>query len=53
MNSSHTLGEQILISGGIFPYKYWYWIGAGALLGYIFLFNILYTLTLTWLNRKY
>lgn len=31
----------------------WYWIGVGALLGYIFLFNILFVLFLDWLDREY
>ncbi|KAA8541749.1 hypothetical protein F0562_022901 [Nyssa sinensis] len=35
---------------GVFPEKYWYWIGAAALLGFIFLFNILFTLSLMYLN---
>lgn len=51
--STRTLGEQILVNGGIFPHKYWYWLGAGVLLAYIFLFNTMYTIVLTWLNRKF
>ncbi|KAG8056465.1 hypothetical protein GUJ93_ZPchr0002g23043 [Zizania palustris] len=41
------LGRQILESQGIFPEEKWYWIGVGALLGYVLLFNILYTICLT------
>lgn len=36
----------------LFPKSYWYWIGLGALLGYTVLFNILFTLFLSYLNRK-
>uniref|UniRef100_A0A9I9DYM5 ABC transporter domain-containing protein n=1 Tax=Cucumis melo TaxID=3656 RepID=A0A9I9DYM5_CUCME len=34
-------------SRGFFPNAYWYWIGAGALLGYVFLFNFFFTLALS------
>ncbi|KAK1259793.1 putative pleiotropic drug resistance protein 7 [Acorus gramineus] len=37
-----TLGVQILQARGIFVDANWYWIGVGALVGYIFLFNGLY-----------
>ncbi|KAK7349157.1 hypothetical protein VNO77_06301 [Canavalia gladiata] len=49
-NSNKTLGIQILESRGFFTDAYWYWIGIGALIGFIFLFNIIYTLALTCLN---
>ncbi|ONK59473.1 uncharacterized protein A4U43_C08F6790 [Asparagus officinalis] len=45
-----TLGVTILKSRGIFPEAKWYWIGIGALLGYMFLFNVLFTLALAYLN---
>ncbi|GAB2293593.1 transcription factor [Dionaea muscipula] len=48
--SNETTGVTVLKLRGIFPHAYWYWLGAGALLGYICLFNILYTLALTFLN---
>ncbi|GAB2293594.1 transcription factor [Dionaea muscipula] len=48
--SNETAGVTVLNLRGIFPHAYWYWLGAGALLGYIFLFNILYTLALTFLK---
>lgn len=50
---SETLGVQILKSRGIFPEAKWYWIGLGALFGYVFLFNGLFTIALTYLNRKF
>ncbi|XP_077210380.1 pleiotropic drug resistance protein 1-like [Tasmannia lanceolata] len=48
--SNSTLGVQVLKSRGIFPEAYWYWIGVGALVGYVFLLNGLFTLTLSYLN---
>lgn len=45
-----SLGEMLLKARSLFPESYWYWIGVGALLGYTILFNILYTLFLTYLN---
>lgn len=50
---NETLGVMVLKARGFFPEAYWYWIGTGALIGYIFLFNFLYTLALQYLNRKY
>jgi hypothetical protein len=47
------LGVQILKARGIFVDANWYWIGVGALLGYIMLFNILFILFLDWLDREY
>ncbi|KAL5710887.1 transcription factor [Ranunculus cassubicifolius] len=49
-NSEESLGLSVLKSRGIFPEAYWYWIGVGALLGYIFLFNLLITLALKYLD---
>ena len=51
--SNETLGVQALRSRGIFPEAKWYWIGLGALLGFIMLFNILFTLALTYLKREF
>lgn len=52
-NSTESLGVTVLKSRGLFPEAYWYWIGVGAMLGYIFLFNFLFTLALKFLDRKY
>ncbi|KAI7987857.1 Pleiotropic drug resistance protein 1 [Camellia lanceoleosa] len=49
-NSTESLGVIVLKSRGIFPEAYWYWIGVGASIGYIFLFNSLFTLALAYLN---
>ncbi|KAL3361339.1 hypothetical protein AABB24_014307 [Solanum stoloniferum] len=45
-----TLGVSFLKSRGIFPEARWYWIGAGALFGYVLLFNFLFTVALAYLN---
>jgi hypothetical protein len=52
-HSNDTLGVQILKARGIFVDPNWYWIGVGALLGYIMLFNVLFILFLDWLGREY
>lgn len=44
------LGVEIMTSRGFFPYAYWYWIGAGALVGFVAVLNILYTAALAYLN---
>ncbi|XP_071709156.1 pleiotropic drug resistance protein 1-like isoform X4 [Rutidosis leptorrhynchoides] len=49
-NSSDTIGVALLKSRGIFPEAYWYWIAVGASIGYMFLFNICFTLALEYLN---
>jgi len=41
--SIESLGTTVLKSRGLFSDAKWYWIGLGALVGYIFLFNGLYT----------
>ncbi|CBI36221.3 unnamed protein product, partial [Vitis vinifera] len=49
-DSTESLGVTVLKSRGFFTDAHWYWIGAGALLGFIFVFNIFYTLCLNYLN---
>ncbi|CAD6256223.1 unnamed protein product [Miscanthus lutarioriparius] len=48
--NNDTLGVQILKARGIFVDPNWYWIGVGALLGYIMIFNLLFVLFLDWLG---
>ncbi|KAJ7951847.1 Pleiotropic drug resistance ABC transporter [Quillaja saponaria] len=48
---TEPLGVQVLKSRGFFTKAYWYWIGLGALFGFIFLFNICFTVALTYLNE--
>ncbi|KAL0010559.1 hypothetical protein SO802_005667 [Lithocarpus litseifolius] len=49
-NSTEPLGVEVLKSRGFFTHAYWYWIGVGALIGFILLFNAAFTLALTYLN---
>ncbi|XP_072993189.1 ABC transporter G family member 38-like [Typha latifolia] len=44
------LGVAILENFNVFPDRSWYWIGAGALLGFTVFFNLLFTLSLICLN---
>ncbi|KAJ4749523.1 ABC transporter G family member 36 [Rhynchospora pubera] len=48
--STEALGVQVLKSRGVFPKANWYWIGLVGLLVFVFLFNALYTLALTYLK---
>ncbi|XP_047322060.1 ABC transporter G family member 32-like isoform X2 [Impatiens glandulifera] len=45
-----SVGKMLLKDRSLFPEGYWYWIGIGALIGYIILLNVLFTLALTYLN---
>ncbi|KAL5701729.1 transcription factor [Ranunculus cassubicifolius] len=49
-NYPKPLGKMILKSRALYPEAYWYWIGVGAMIGYMFLLNGLYTLALDYLN---
>uniref|UniRef100_A0A166EKX5 ABC transporter domain-containing protein n=1 Tax=Daucus carota subsp. sativus TaxID=79200 RepID=A0A166EKX5_DAUCS len=49
-DGTETIGVALLKSRGFFPYSYWYWIGAGALIGFILILNVGYTLALMFLN---
>jgi hypothetical protein len=51
--SNETLGVQSLKSRGIFPEAKWYWIGLAALIGFVMLFNCLFTLALAYLKREF
>lgn len=50
---SETIGVAILKSRGFFPYSYWYWIGVGALIGFVLILNFAFTMALTYLDREY
>ncbi|KAJ8640208.1 hypothetical protein MRB53_016902 [Persea americana] len=50
VNSTQSLGIQVLKSRGIFIGSNWYWIGVGTLLGYTFLFNGFFAISLAHLN---
>ncbi|XP_057729423.1 pleiotropic drug resistance protein 1-like [Arachis stenosperma] len=49
-NSTEPLGLQVLKARGLFPEAYWYWIGVGASIGYMLLFNLLFPLALHYLD---
>ncbi|CAH8363231.1 unnamed protein product [Eruca vesicaria subsp. sativa] len=44
------LGTMVLRNWDVYHNRNWYWIGVGALLGFTVLFNLLFTLVLTYLN---
>ncbi|XP_047971723.1 pleiotropic drug resistance protein 1-like [Salvia hispanica] len=45
-----ALGIRVMESRGFYTDTYWYWIGVGASVGFVFLFNIMYLASLTFLN---
>ncbi|XP_071901429.1 ABC transporter G family member 29-like [Coffea arabica] len=49
-DNATKLGLEVLKNFDVFPERNWYWIGAAALLGFIFLFNILFTFALMYLS---
>ncbi|KAJ4818578.1 ABC transporter G family member 39 [Rhynchospora pubera] len=48
--STETLGVQVIKSHGLFQEQKWYWIGVGALVAFLFLYNLLYAAALSFLN---
>ncbi|XP_038975538.1 ABC transporter G family member 44-like isoform X2 [Phoenix dactylifera] len=50
MPSICTRCESCFHRRGIFTEAKWYWIGTGALAGYTILFNILFTVALTYIK---
>ncbi|KAK9141583.1 hypothetical protein Syun_010983 [Stephania yunnanensis] len=50
--SNTTLGVEVLKSRGIFTSSSWYWIGVGALIGFIFLFNSIFAVALSFLKPR-
>lgn len=49
-SKEQPLGVAVLKSRGVFTEAKWYWIGFGALIGYVVLFNALFTVALTYLK---
>ncbi|GLJ45897.1 hypothetical protein SUGI_0966190 [Cryptomeria japonica] len=45
-----NIGVRFLKSRGLFTDSNWYWIGVGALIGFIVVLNLLFTLALQYLN---
>ena len=52
-DNSTLLGVAVLDNVDVDSESYWYWIGAACLLGFTTLFNILFTFSLMYLNRKF
>ncbi|XP_041002180.1 pleiotropic drug resistance protein 1-like isoform X1 [Juglans microcarpa x Juglans regia] len=49
-NTTEPLGVTVLKNRDFVTDAYWYWIGAGATVGFIFLFNIGFPIALAYLN---
>ncbi|PKI62062.1 hypothetical protein CRG98_017435, partial [Punica granatum] len=49
-NTMEPLGIQVLKARGFFTDAYWYWIGVGALFGFVILFNFGFSIALAYLN---
>ncbi|KAF5957020.1 hypothetical protein HYC85_004245 [Camellia sinensis] len=45
-----ALGVAVLKNFDVFPERNWFWIGAATLLGFVVVFNVLFTLALMYLN---
>lgn len=52
MVNGTALGIRVLEARGFFTEPYWYWIGVGANIGFLVLFNIMFTVFLTYLKRE-
>jgi hypothetical protein len=50
--TTKPLGVQVLESRGLFVHAYWYWIGVSALVGFIIVFNIGFTLAIAFMPRE-
>ncbi|XP_060212779.1 pleiotropic drug resistance protein 1-like [Lycium barbarum] len=48
--NGEPLGATVLRARGFFPDAYWYWIGVGALIGFIIMFNLCYSIGLAYLK---
>lgn len=46
------VGKAILKERGLYVDESWYWISVGALFAFSVLFNVLFILAITYLNRK-
>ncbi|KAL2629110.1 hypothetical protein R1flu_013796 [Riccia fluitans] len=48
--STEAAGASYIKQSGFFPKSYWYWIAVGVMVAYTFLFNLLFTIFLTYLD---
>ncbi|XP_059641743.1 ABC transporter G family member 42-like isoform X1 [Cornus florida] len=49
-DNATQLGVAVLENFGVVPKKYWYWIGVVALFGFTIILNVLFTVSLMYLN---
>ncbi|GAB2260386.1 hypothetical protein Droror1_Dr00011241 [Drosera rotundifolia] len=49
--NSTFMGVALLQAFDVPPERDWYWIGVGALVGFTVLLNVLFTISLQYLNR--
>ncbi|PHT48746.1 Pleiotropic drug resistance protein 1 [Capsicum baccatum] len=49
-NGNETLGHAVVRARGFFPDAYWYWIGVGALIAFVIIFNFCYSIGLAYLK---
>ena len=52
-DNTTRLGTTLLNMWDVFDDENWYWIGIGGLFGFAVLFNGLFTLALSYLDRKF
>jgi hypothetical protein len=48
-NGTKSLGVQVLENRGQVTHAYWYWLGVGALVGFIIIFNIGFTVAIAFM----
>ncbi|TYI81111.1 hypothetical protein E1A91_D05G132800v1 [Gossypium mustelinum] len=48
--SNESIGLQVLKTRSFFHESYWYWLGVGALVIFVVLYNVFFTLALTYLK---
>ncbi|CAO2203975.1 unnamed protein product [Urochloa humidicola] len=48
--TTNTIGVTVMKTRGFFPEPYWFWIGSGALVGYIIALNSLFALALAYFD---
>lgn len=53
MSANSSMGQQVLDNRGLNFDGYFYWISIAALIGFTVLFNVGFTMMLTFLNCKF
>ena len=52
LQSTVSTGVKVLQNRGLPTQSYYYWIGVGGLIGFILLYNLLFTIALSYFHRK-